>query len=201
MARKSTANKETVHELEILFPERSLEIDGRVFEIKEYSFVECLKFGHLLEPLINEVKKEYSGIPSGLEIKEILLNHFDVIRFMLPKVCNITEEELNHLAIESGEILTIVWWDVNRYSLFDLFKDKKKAAKEKGTEWIDAVTTLRGSGIPTEEIRKLTLRQFQSYLESIYRLKRHDMADEILSVSIGTNGGKDTIKTVKDLRK
>lgn len=200
--RSSSEKKNDVHELEILFPERSVEIAGRSITIKEYSFLEALRLLSVAEPIISALKQKYTDIPDFEEAQELLLKHKAEVAFLISQSCNLTAQEITQLTPEEGVVLLGVWWEVNKYGLFEFFKEINNRTTNKNNHaWTNNITYLLKNGFSLNDTKQLTIRQLKLYTQSLGELERHKMADHITVVSVGTNGGKETAKIVKDLRK
>lgn len=198
--RSISAKKDDVHELDIIFPDRPVEITGQSIMIREYPFPDALRLLSVAEPIIKELKDKYVDIPEFSEANETLSNHNEAVCLLISKACEISVEEIMQLTMDEGSLIVGVWWDINKYGLFEYFKESSKN-NNKHDAWTSNITYLLMNGVSLEEIKRLTIRQFSALISAVSNAERNKIADMITLVSIGTNGGKETAKIVKSLRK
>lgn len=116
MARKrsSSHKKESVNELDILFPERSAEIAGRSITVREYSFVEGQRLLHLAEPFVKDVISLFAGdTPDYTDIQFIAAKHIDNLIELVSVSIDQPKEWVNSLSNGDGDLLMNIWWSVN----------------------------------------------------------------------------------------
>ena len=115
MAKKCVSSKkQDVNELDILFPERSVEIAGRSITVREYSFVEGQRLLYLAEPFIKELTASLTGdIPLYSDIQFIAAKHIDNIIKLIAISIDQSDEWVCGLSVNDGELLNNLWWSVN----------------------------------------------------------------------------------------
>lgn len=199
MARKRVSSKkQDVNDLEILFPDRSVTIAERSITVREYSFVEGQRLLYLAEPFIRELNKNYVGIPSFAQVKNIIFKYSYIICQLISRACELSIKDINDASIDEGIILYETWWEVNKYVVSEAFSEKTTTQT---VSWGELFAYLVSKGFSHNQLANLTLRQIKFYFEALNKLDRRKMASHITAISIGFNGGKEATKIVKELQK
>lgn len=115
--RAQDAQAEGADDLEILHPEREIEIAGVKVVMREYGFVEGMHLAAKAAPIVHDIKSlaadltdvrlEYSALEA------VFAMHMDIIIDMVAQACDQPMEWVRELSPEDGEALTFVWWAVN----------------------------------------------------------------------------------------
>lgn len=114
-AKPVPAKKAGADDLQVLHPNRDLEIEGRKITVREYGFVEGLGLRPLMQPLLNDlydVTKE-GGLPELDAVIGLLGKHHDLVVHLMATAIDVEEEWVRGLPHRPGKLLLYVWWIVN----------------------------------------------------------------------------------------
>ncbi|MDR1890106.1 MAG: hypothetical protein LBQ81_12140 [Zoogloeaceae bacterium] len=108
-------------DLDILLPERDLEINGETVTVRELNFGEQLKYGQALaalaeslRPVLQEAGKTQESAPDTLTlILDALSLHAETVSTLVARCCDKDKKWLETLPGNAGENLLILWWSVN----------------------------------------------------------------------------------------
>lgn len=123
MARKlpraapAAASPAPAGDLEILHPERVLQLGGRRVTVREYGNVEWLRLLGAAEPLIAAVTEAMrGGLPGDYEVALSALGaHIDAALPLVLQAADLTRDEFEALAAGEAELLVVTWWAVNAH--------------------------------------------------------------------------------------
>jgi len=104
-------------DLEILHPEREIEIAGVKVTMREYGFVEGMRLAGKAAPIVHDIKGLSADVTgAGLEysaLEAVFATHADTITDMVAQACDQPVEWVRTLPPEDGENLIFTWWAVN----------------------------------------------------------------------------------------
>lgn len=106
---------ESANELEILVPERDIEIAGTAITVREYSFIEGLKLRSKMQPLIDALYKSITAtaMPELEDIIIILSEQNELIVELVAQSAGVEIDWIEELGQEDGYRLMLTWWAVN----------------------------------------------------------------------------------------
>lgn len=107
--------EEGADDLQILHPDRSATIAGRVVNVREYGFVEGLRLRPAIQPLLDDLHA-FIGAGSLPEIEEILTMlaaHTDAVMEAVCVAADVEMDWLETLSQDDGHHLLMIWWAVN----------------------------------------------------------------------------------------
>lgn len=109
------AKDATGDELEILVPERDIEIAGVAITVREYSFIEGLKLRSKMQPLIDALYKSITAtaMPELEDIIIILSEQNELVVELVAQSANVAVSWIEELGQEDGYRLMLTWWAVN----------------------------------------------------------------------------------------
>lgn len=114
--RKKMADPEQADDLDILYPEQTMEISGRAITMKEYSFGEVLKHRRLMQPLVDGLRRLAGETGTGLSMEDILDmiadNHELIVR-LIALACDQEKDWVEGLSASAGNDMLYLWWSVN----------------------------------------------------------------------------------------
>lgn len=109
--------EEQQNELEILNPEREIELNGKVYTVREYGHLEWLKLLYKVEPLVQLVYERIdTQCIERFSTEDVLLlvsEHFDVMMPIITQATDMTLQELDALEFEEIQVLIATWWNIN----------------------------------------------------------------------------------------
>lgn len=98
----------------IMFPDQTIEIDGREILVREYLFFEGLRLLPYAEGIIQGLLQcKEIGKPTVAEINLIIAENIDAFSLMLSQSCGVEEDWIESLSQEDGQRLLMKWWQVN----------------------------------------------------------------------------------------
>ncbi len=117
-ARDSSASGQApgADDLEILHPERTVEIHGRTLTIREYGFVEGLKLRATMQPFLDELHAmvaQEKGVPAVERIIGALATHHSLVVQLIAQAVDVEPEWIKALPARPGKDLMYLWWVVN----------------------------------------------------------------------------------------
>lgn len=129
----------------VLHPERSRKIAGRLVEMREYGYIEGMRVQAAAALFLDELFALFprEGLPPTDDaINDLLARHITVVHWMMAQAMTPWDDDLEafgeavkentrwvgRLDHEQGEALKNVWWTVNAGFFFRLMKSKADAA-------------------------------------------------------------------------
>jgi len=114
---KQAPSDDGADDLEILHPERQLEIAGVKVTMREYGFVEGMRLATKAAPIVHAIKGLSTDLTgAGLEysaLEAVFAAHMDTITDMAAQACDQPVAWVRTLPPEDGENLIFTWWAVN----------------------------------------------------------------------------------------
>ena len=134
---RGTAKKKTAAEtrpsspLEVLHPERAIELRGRLVEVREYGYIEGLKVQAMCQAFLDELYAlvaRTEAPPSADLMRRMLKNHAITLQWLMAQAITPVQDDLQAFATEvrnnarwvetlgdvEGDALTTLWWGVNK---------------------------------------------------------------------------------------
>jgi len=103
-------------DLEILHPERELEIAGETVLVREFGFIEAARLSALAKPVIDDL----SGLMTDPEaeiglgvLDDILTRHTDIMVRLLARAVDRDPAWIESLSDADGQRLMLTFWEVN----------------------------------------------------------------------------------------
>lgn len=149
--KKSLAT-EGASDLEVLHPDRTISIAGRQVTVREYRFVEGLRLRPVLQPLLDRLHDlmQSEGVPSLDAVELILGEMATTTNQLILAACDLTEEELNGLGQEEGQMLMDVWWTCNGpfflRKVIDRLRNEMMVAKARAGRTSTSSSSSTGTG-------------------------------------------------------
>ena len=114
-AKPDPAEKAGSDDLQVLHPNRDLEIEGRKLTVREYGFVEGLGLRPLIQPFLEDlyIIMKGSGVPELEAVIGVLGKHNDLVVMLMATSANVDEAWVRSLSHRPGKLLLYVWWIVN----------------------------------------------------------------------------------------
>lgn len=106
--------------LDILLPDKTLEIDGERITVREYSFLQGLDIADFAWPLIDELRLLFIDLQPGEELPLSALaatfgRHREIFVRLLSLSTDKPEAWVTALGDENGQRLYLTWWTVNAH--------------------------------------------------------------------------------------
>lgn len=113
--QSAPGNQAGADDLQVLHPNRSLEIEGKQVTVREYGFVEGIRLRTAMQPLINDLYAitKASGVPEVEVVLGILGKHDDLLVHLMAVAADVEESWIRTLPYRPGKHLLYVWWAVN----------------------------------------------------------------------------------------
>lgn len=129
--RAAAAERSAAEALEILHPERQLEVAGRVLEFREYGYVEGLKLQAAGKAFLDDLYVMFDRghePPSAEAIADVLADHILEVQWMIAQCITPLDDSpdvfvsavadnarwIGTLGEDDGDLLASMWWEVNR---------------------------------------------------------------------------------------
>lgn len=134
-------------DLEILHPERQLEIQGELIEVREYGFIEGMRLRRSMTPFLNAL---FEMMISGeeLTVDDVFIalgDNAEILPGLIAPVCAKSAEWINSLSSADGELLTMAWWGANSSFFMRQLQARQLAETIKLSR--DAAAKLRSAGL------------------------------------------------------
>lgn len=101
-------------DLEIIHPERSAEIAGRVVVVREYGFIEGLRLRGQLQPLLDDLVLLFDQQHFQLDaIEAVLGRHADLVVDLVAIAADVEPAWVSGLSDQDGTHLLHLWWGAN----------------------------------------------------------------------------------------
>jgi len=106
----------TATDLDILFPERHITVEGKPLIVREYSFKESLQLDAMLQPLISALSQKINVEQAHLPLEEaisILTKEVDRLIQLIAISTNSEPDFIERLGQREGRELLMLWWTIN----------------------------------------------------------------------------------------
>ncbi len=103
-------------DLEILHPERELEINGETVTVREFGFVEGARLGALAKPVIDELADLMNDPEGDIDLGalgEIMARHSDAMVQLMARAVDREPAWVESLSDADGQRLLLTFWQVN----------------------------------------------------------------------------------------
>lgn len=104
-------------ELDILMPERTLQVNGVSLTVHEYTLAEQLQHRRPLKAISEGLMEAMNAKPDAEvsieELFDVLGNHWEAVLQAVAIACDQTPEWVAALTGEESESLLLTWWGVN----------------------------------------------------------------------------------------
>lgn len=116
--RKANPVDDAADDLEILHPERELQIAGVKITMREYGFVEGMRLAGAAAPVVHDLAALSGANVAGslleyANLQAVFAKHVDAIVGMVAQACDQPVEWVSKLQPVDGENLLLTWWAVN----------------------------------------------------------------------------------------
>lgn len=116
--REKAAQSDGADDLEILHPERKLEIAGTTVTMREYGFVEGMRLAATAAPIVHDLSTitgaaDDGGMLEYARLQAVFATHVDAITGMVAQACDQPREWVEGLGDGDGQALLFAWWAVN----------------------------------------------------------------------------------------
>lgn len=112
------ANADGADDLEILHPEREIEIAGRTITVREYGGVEGIRLAAVAAPVVHDLAALTGADQRGdllafLNLQAVFAKHVDAITGMVAQACDQPRAWVEGLGDADLQTLLVTWWAVN----------------------------------------------------------------------------------------
>lgn len=114
--KPAPVEKAGAEDLQVLHPERTLQIAGREITIREYGFVEGLGLRPLIQPFLEDLYSLVNVdkvVPPLEDILGVLGKHSELVAKLMATAADVDLEWVHQLPSREGNTLLYVWWIVN----------------------------------------------------------------------------------------
>lgn len=125
-------------ELDVLYPERKLEVAGREVTVREYGFLQGLKLRKLYSPMVTALAEcmQQPGAPVS-QVAGILAENADAVVQLMAEATGLDTDVIEQLSGTEGNALMTAWWACNcdfflRQATEKLINDKLAEAARVG---------------------------------------------------------------------
>lgn len=115
-AEREQGSATAAAELEVLFPERSINVGGNLVIVGEISFLASLRLQMHISPIVKAIEAkigEAGALPGYDAIIGILGEHWEATLALLQEVTGRPGEWFGELSSRDGELLLLTFWSVN----------------------------------------------------------------------------------------
>lgn len=123
---------ETDETLDILLPDKRLVIGGEAITMRELRFGELMKFGEEIQLLADAFsvmpEEQLSGADGIDQLVVLLVQHQWAVMPMVSECCDKPLAWIEHLSLNEGIELMVVWWMANKDFFFQRRARKQLAA-------------------------------------------------------------------------
>jgi hypothetical protein len=190
--RKADAS---ANDLEILYPERSVLVGGRLIKVREYSFLEGMRLAAAFSAQVQELKAALAGEAAGND-------HSPAIIHLLTLATGEDVMAVGGCSDAEYGALVRTWLEVNGH-LFEPLPEadsKKKADSKAALSWGGIHAELIAAGHTIEAIAGYTLRQINLHFACAQRLNRRMRAAHVVDANLAFAGGKSANEHIKKLQ-
>lgn len=185
--RKADAS---ANDLEILYPERSVLVGGRLFKVREYSFLEGMRLASAFGAQVQALKAALAGEAAGND-------HSPAIIHLLTLATGEDVMAVGGCSAADYDALIQAWLAVNGH----LFEPAPDAGQDKSAlSWGDIHAELIAAGHTLEAIAGYTQRQINLHFACAQRLNRRLRAAHVIDANIAFAGGKSANEHLKNLK-
>lgn len=112
---QSAATQGADADLDVLHPERVLQLGERRVCVREYGHVEWMRLLGRAAPLVAAIAAllEQGREPLYEQALQIVADHVDELMPLVAQAADMTPAEVAALAPDEGELLLMTWWGVN----------------------------------------------------------------------------------------
>lgn len=115
---KPAAPDKSVDDLQVLHPEREMEIAGVKVTMREYGFVEGMRLAATAAPVVHDLSiitgdAKDDGLLEYARLQAVFADHVDAITGMVAQACDQPREWVETLGDADGQTLLFAWWAVN----------------------------------------------------------------------------------------
>lgn len=189
--RKADAS---ANDLEILYPERSVLVGGRLIKVREYAFLEGMRLASAFSAQVQALKAALAGEAVGND-------HSPAIIHLLTLSTGEDVMAVGGCSDAEYGALVRTWLEVNGH----LFEPQHEAAGKKtgnkaSLSWGDIHAELIAAGHTIEAIAGYTLRQINLHFACAQRLNRRMRAAHVVDANLAFAGGKPANEHIKKLQ-
>jgi hypothetical protein len=114
---KTEAKPETADELEVLAPDRTLDINGETITVREFRFLEGLRAATHARPILKDMTEIFAQgegqEPALEELEDIFSRHADAFLALMSLSIGKPVEWFAGLSDMEGRLLLLAFWEVN----------------------------------------------------------------------------------------
>jgi hypothetical protein len=124
---------ELVHELDIIFPDDDITINGKLVVVREFGFMEGLKLQVRAKPFLDALAAAL-GDNNDLTLDllgELFSEYDDLVSHMMSLSTGLTVAEIAKLSDTQGQELLMKFWQVNQRFFVNRLLTRKVAAWKK----------------------------------------------------------------------
>lgn len=189
--RKADAS---ANDLEILYPERSVLVGGRLFKVREYAFLEGMRLAATFSAQVQALKAALAGEAVGND-------HSPAIIHLLTLATGEDVMAVGGCSDAEYDALVRTWLELNGY-LFEPQPegDDKKTSNKASLSWGDTHAELIAAGHTLDAIAGYTLRQINLHFACAQRLNRRMRAAHVVDANLAFAGGKSANEHIKKLQ-
>lgn len=187
--RKADAS---ANDLEILYPERSVLVGGRLMKVREYSFMEGMRLAAAFGAQVQALKAALAGEAEGSD-------HSPAIIHLLTLATGEDVLAVGGCSDADYAALVQTWLSVNGH-LFEPPKAEASSKSASAMSWGDIHAELIAAGHSLEAIAGYTQRQINLHFSCAQRLNRRLRAASVIDANVAFAGGKPANEHIKQLQ-
>lgn len=185
--RKADAS---ANDLEILYPERSVLVGGRLIKVREYAFLEGMRLASIFSAQVQALKAALAGESVGND-------HSAAIIHLLTLATGEDVMAVGGCSDADYDALVRTWLAVNGH----LFEPAPEAGKDKAAlSWGDIHAELIAAGHTLDAVAGYTQRQMHLHFACAQRLNRRLRAAHVIDANVAFAGGEPANKHIKQLQ-
>lgn len=115
--RKQAEHEQSAQDLNVLFPNHQIFINGKQLSVREYSFVEWLQLRQQYAPFISKFTTLMTDNDDVLvdDVLEFFEDEFDDLQGLMASSIQQPIEFLHTISSSEMESLMFTWWQVNKH--------------------------------------------------------------------------------------
>lgn len=179
-------------DLEILYPDRSVQVGSRMMTVREYAFLEGMRLASAFSEPVQALKVAMAGGQSEGDFSPAIIH-------LLSQSTGEDVMAIGGCADADYRRLVEAWLAVNGH-LFEPLLDAEEKTKKSAASWGDIHAELIAAGHTLNAISGYTMRQIQLHFACAQRLNRRLRASHVVDTNAAFAGGDHANKHIKKLQ-
>lgn len=113
----ANAKSDDTNDLDVLLPDRDIEIGGEQVTVREFSFVQGLKAEPLVRPMVADLQalfaEDADEVVEFSRLAEVFGRHAEAFLGLIALSCGRPSDWLERLSDGDGQLLAMTFWTVN----------------------------------------------------------------------------------------